>query len=134
MPLSDPFGTTHRRGRTDNNFFDWSDPMRLQTMFIAALLGYSTLVQAQSPNKPTPEQMQTTLDASMVSMLPMLARMSEVQMETQVKFAARPETAERIAAFKKNLFDALRSKGFTAEQAMQITNSTPMPAVATLGK
>jgi hypothetical protein len=110
--------------------------MRMQNLFIAALLGFSTLsqAQAQSPNKPTPEQMQTTLDAGMVSMLPMLARMSEVQMEAQVKFAARPETAERIATFKKNLFDALRSKGFTAEQAMLITNSTPLPTMSALGK
>ena len=110
--------------------------MRLQTMLIAALLGFSTLAHGQtgSPNKPTPEQMQSMMDASVVSALPMMARVAEVQMETQVKFAARPETAERIATFKKNLFDALRGKGFTAEQAMQITNSTPVPALAPQGR
>ncbi|MES2758184.1 MAG: hypothetical protein V4693_12490 [Pseudomonadota bacterium] len=110
--------------------------MRLHTVLISALLGLSTFAhaQVQQPAKPTPEQMQSMMDASIVSMLPVLARMSEVQMETQVKFAARPDTAERIATFKKNLFDALRNKGFTVEQAMQITNSTPMPVVATLGK
>jgi hypothetical protein len=110
--------------------------MRLRTIVMSALLGVSAVAHAQQPQpqKPTPEQMQSMMDASVVSMLPALARMSEVQMETQVKFAARPETAERIATFKKNLFDALRSKGFTVEQAIQITNSTPMPAASTLGK
>ena len=110
--------------------------MRLPTVLISAWLGVCCVAhaQVQPPQKPTPEQMQSTMDAGMVSMLPMLARMSEVQMETQLKFAARPETAERIAAFKKNLFDALRGKGFTAEQALQITNSTPLPAAAPNGK
>jgi hypothetical protein len=110
--------------------------MRLPTVLISALLSVSAAAhaQVQQPQKPTPEQLQSMMDASMVSMLPMLARMSEVQMETQVKFAARPDTAERIATFKKNLFDALRSKGFTVEQAIQITNSTPLPAAAAFGK
>lgn len=68
--------------------------------------------QAPAPSKPSPEDMQKMMDSSMVSMLPMLARMTEVQMDAQLKVAERPDTAERIAAFKKNLFDALRRKGF----------------------
>jgi hypothetical protein len=101
--------------------------MRFHAVLIAALFGLSALAHAQQPQKPTPEQMQSMMDASVVSMLPMMARISEVQMETQLKFAERPETAERIATFKKNLFDALRKKGFTAEQSLQILNSTALP-------
>jgi hypothetical protein len=101
--------------------------MRLHAVLIPALFGLSALAHAQQPQKPTPEQMQSMMDASVVSMLPMMARISEVQMETQLKFAERPETAERIASFKKNLFDALRKKGFTAEQSLQILNATAMP-------
>ncbi len=110
--------------------------MRLQPFLMAALLGACAAAHAQlpQPSKPTPDQLQSMMDASMVSMLPMLARMTEVQLDTQLKYAARPETAERIATFKKNLFDALRAKGFTAEQAIQITNSTPLPAAAPSGK
>ena len=108
--------------------------MRLHAVVISALFGLSAFAHAQQPQKPTPEQMQTMMDASMVSMLPMLARISEVQMETQLKLAERPETAERIATFKKNLFDALRKKGFTAEQSLQILNSTAMPVAPASGK
>jgi hypothetical protein len=108
--------------------------MRLHAALISALFGLSALAHAQQPQKPTPEQMQSTMDASMVSMLPVLARTSEVLMETQLKLAERPETAERIATFKKNLFDALRKKGFTAEQSLQILNATAMPVAPASSK
>lgn len=110
--------------------------MRLHAVVIPVLFGLSALAHAQlpQPQKPTPEQMQSMMDASMVSMLPMLARITEVQMETQLKMAERPETAERIATFKKNLFDALRRKGFTAEQSLQILNSTALPTAPPSGK
>jgi hypothetical protein len=108
--------------------------MRFHAVLIPALFCLSALAHAQQPQKPTPEQMQSMMDASMVSMLPMMARISEMQMETQLKFAERPETAERIASFKKNLFDALRKKGFTAEQSLQILNSTAMPVAPASGK
>ena len=86
------------------------------------------LSQAQAPSKPSPDEMQRVMDSSMVSMLPMLARMTEVHLEAQLKVAERPDTAEKIASFKKNLFDALRRKGFTAEQSLQITTATPLPS------
>lgn len=93
-----------------------------------------TLAQAPAPSKPSPEEMQKMMDSSMVSMLPMLARMTEVQLEAQLKVAERPDTAEKVASFKKNLFDALRRKGFTAEQSLQITTATPLPSAAPAAK
>ena len=59
-----------------------------------------------------------------------LERTIETQIAAQLKVAERPETAERVASFKKNLFDALRKKGFTAEQSLQIVIATPVPALA----
>ena len=110
--------------------------MRRHILVITALLGLSAaaLAQVPLPQKPTPEQMQTMADASMVSMLPMVGRITEAHLEAQLKVAERPETAERIATFKKNLFDALRKKGFTAEQSLQILNSTLLPSAAQAGK
>ncbi len=108
--------------------------MRFHAVAMSALFGLSTLAQAQQPQKPTPEQLQSMMDASVVSMLPTMARIDEVHMETQLKLAERPETAERIATFKKNLFDALRKKGFTAEQSLQILNSTALPAAPASAK
>lgn len=106
--------------------------MRRHVLILTALLGLSSLTpaamaQAQLPQKPTPEQMQTMADAS-------LQRIAEAPLEAQLKVAERPETAERIATFKKNLFDALRRKGFTVEQSLQILNSTPLPSNAQTAK
>lgn len=67
-------------------------------------------------------------------MVPMMGRMSEVMIDAQLKVAAKPETAERVAAFKKNLFDALVNKGFTREQALQITMAAALPSGAAMGK
>ena len=100
---------------------------------LSAVCGLA-IAQAPAPSKPSPEDMQKMMDASMVSMLPMLARMTEVHLEAQLKVAERPETAEKIASFKKNLVDALRRKGFTAEQSLQMTNATPLPSAAPGGK
>lgn len=103
--------------------------MRRHVLVLIALLGLSAAANAQiSPSqKPTPEQMQTMADAS-------LQRIAEAPLEAQLKVAERPETAERIATFKKNLFDALRRKGFTVEQSLQILNSTPLPSTSQAGK
>jgi hypothetical protein len=88
--------------------------------------------KSQPPNPPRPsaEEMQKSMDAAMGSMVPMMGRMTEVTIEAQLKLAAMPETAERIAAFKKNLFDQLQKKGFTPAQALQITLSTPLPSAS----
>ena len=66
-------------------------------------------------------------DSSTAANLATLERTVEAQLNAQLKTAERPETAERIASFKKNLFDALRKKGFTAEQSLQIVVATPVP-------
>jgi hypothetical protein len=83
---------------------------------------------AGAPSRPTPEELLRMTDASSAASLAMLERVGETQLNTQLKVAERPETAERIAAFKKNLFEALRRKGFTAEQSFQIMATTPIPA------
>lgn len=109
--------------------------MRRDAVILCTLLGLSGLAfaQSQAPHKPSPEDMQRMTDSTS-AVLPTLGRMTEVQLEAQLKVAERPETAERIATFKKNLFDALRRKGFTAEQSLQIINSTPWPSTTQGGK
>jgi hypothetical protein len=106
--------------------------MRLRPVLFFALLGLAQLTHAQTEAraKPTPEEIQKMTDST-GAMTMMMGQMVEVQVEAQLKVAERPETAERVATFKKNLFEALRRKGFTVEQSLQIMASTPIPTVPT---
>lgn len=89
---------------------------------------------AAVPAKPTPEEMRQIMQMTMGAMVSVMGPMTEAVMEAQLNVAARPEAAERLAAFKKNLFDALVKKGFTPEQALQIVLTTQLPAAAPAAK
>jgi len=116
--------------------------MRPPTFFLAAMLSLCvTLTHADEEaqrKQPSPEEMQkmmaATMDATMGAMVPLMGKMTEAMLEAQLKVAEKPETAEKVAAFKKNLFDALVRKGFTSAQAMQITLATAMPSATPSGK
>jgi len=100
--------------------------MKLRHLALCTLL-LSNLALAQTAQRPAPEEMLRMADSSTAANLATLERTVEAQLNAQLKTAERPETAERIASFKKNLFDALRKKGFTVEQSLQIVVATPAP-------
>ena len=80
---------------------------------------------AQGPSMPLSQEEQQKRSAAVSATLaPLVSKTAEEATEAQLKIAERTDTAERIATFKKNLFDALRRKGFTVEQAMQLTAAT----------
>lgn len=101
------------------------------SMLLAALAVSSAALApaalAQTAQRPAPEEMLRMADSSTAANLATLERTVEAQLNAQLKTAERADTAERIASFKKNLFDALRKKGFTAEQSLQIVVATPLP-------
>jgi hypothetical protein len=80
---------------------------------IAIALAASAAAQAPAPAK---------------TGVPDEARTVEAVIDAQLRLAERPETAARVAAFKRNLYEALLKKGFTGDQAMQITIATPLPS------
>jgi hypothetical protein len=100
-------------------------------LFLAVLacLPLAAAAQAQLPQRPSPEEMLRVTDSSTAAALATVERTAEAQLNGQLKIAERPETAERIASFKKNLFESLRKKGFTAEQSMQIVVATALPGL-----
>lgn len=97
---------------------------------LLSLLVLSSAVLAQATARPAPEDLLRMADSSTAATLATQERSVEAQLNGQLKTAEKPETTERIASFKKNLFDALRKKGFTAEQSLQIVVATPLPAPA----
>jgi hypothetical protein len=47
---------------------------------------------------------------------------------------AKPENVELLATFTRNYYDALRRKGFTKEEALQIGVATGIPRMPSGGR
>ena len=86
---------------------------------------------AQRPQRPMPDTTAAHTDfhlqAQMDSMGPMMAQMAHAMMQAQLGVLARRETADQMATFAKNYFDALVAKGFTREEAMRIVLAHGIP-------
>ncbi|WP_426189400.1 hypothetical protein [Massilia sp. DWR3-1-1] len=105
-------------------------PIAVAGLLLSTSVLMSTSVLAQTPPRPAPADMLRMADSSTAAALAALERGVQAQLNAQLTVAEQPETAERIASFKKNLFDALRKKGFTAEQSLQLVMATPLPALS----
>ncbi len=101
----------------------------LMVVFLAAAYGADADDKAANAKKPTPEEMKQIMDATFGAMVPMMGRMTEVMVETLLMEAEKPETAHRLAVFKRNLYKALIKQGFSKEQAFQLILSTSLPSV-----
>jgi hypothetical protein len=79
------------------------------------------------PKKPSAEDMKQIMETSMTAMGPVMGKMAEASIEAQLSIAEKPETARRVAQYKKNLYDALLQQGFSKSQAFQLVLNTPLP-------
>jgi septal ring factor EnvC (AmiA/AmiB activator) len=102
----------------------------IASLAVAVLLQSSYCYAQETPQqqKRTPEDMQKIMGATFDAMVPAMAKMTEAMVQTQLRIAVLPDTADRIATFKKNLYDALKKSGFTESQAMQIVIATGLPS------
>ncbi len=62
-------------------------------------------------------------------MSPLMSDMMRVMFETMLAVLSKPETAEQLATFTKNYYDALISKGFSEKEALKIITSMGIPMV-----
>ncbi|MDN3919449.1 hypothetical protein [Roseateles violae] len=88
------------------------------------------LAQSSAPPSAREENIRRMMESTASPVVPNAARMADAILDAELRFAERPETAARIASFKRNLFEALVKKGFSAEQALQIVLHTPLPSAA----
>jgi len=98
------------------------------------VLSVAASAQQQAPQQPSPEQMRAIMQATMGAMVSVMGPMTEAVIEAQLNVAARPETADRLAQFKKNLYDSLVKKGFTPADALQITIASNPPSATPAAK
>ena len=81
--------------------------MKKTIITMLLLAATSTAFANQTANgkqQPSPEEMKQIMEMSMGAMVPMMGKMTEVMIEAQLIIAEKPETARRMAAFKKNLY------------------------------
>lgn len=95
-----------------------------------AMLTSNAIAQQPAPQPPNPEQMKQIMQATMGAMVAVLGPMTDAVIEAQLSAAVKPETATRIALFKKNLYDALLKQGFESYEAMHIVVTTPLPSAS----
>jgi hypothetical protein len=103
-------------------------------VMLCALTAVVVRAQDVKPDPaPPPADMKEGMEAMFGAMVPMMAKMAEVMVEASLKVAEKPETAARIATFKKNLYDQLQKQGFSKEEAFTIMLNTAVPSAAGMG-
>ena len=108
--------------------------LSLVVLTSVSLASTNAIAQQAQTQPPTPEQMKLVMQATMGAMVSVMGPMTEAVIEAQLNSAAKPETAERIAAFKRNLYEALLKKGFNGQDAMHIVIATSLPSASPAAK
>jgi len=84
----------------------------------------------QKKNILSEQEMKKTLEGIYGVMVPIAEKMTDAIIDSSLKTSEKPEAANRIAAFKKNLYDALIRQGFSKGDAFQIVVNTPLPVAS----
>lgn len=109
-------------------------PRRSAIAVVVVLLGAAAVVptlRAQAgQNKEAQEAAQ--MREQMEMMAPVWSRMSQGMMEGTLEVLAKRETAERLADFTRNFYEALLVKRFTKEEALRIVEAVGIPAMPSM--
>ncbi len=105
--------------------------IRLKPMVVAIALALFVAFVIMPIDATSRERMskEPSRDEVMSMMGPMMGSMMQVMMESMLTTMAKPQTAERLATFTKNYYDALIAKGFSKEDALKIVVSVGIPSV-----
>ncbi len=105
-------------------------PLVAAVAVTATLLSGGALAQQAEQPPSSPEQMKQFMQTTMGVMVSVMGPMTAAVIEAQLATAAKPETAARIASFKRNLYQALVQSGFNEPDAMRIVVATPLPSAS----
>jgi len=84
--------------------------------------------------QPTPEQQQKMMQQSMNAMVPFMGQMMKVMMKVQFEVLSDPNTAQQLATYTKNYYEALIKKGFTKEESLKIAMNMGIPSLPSMQK
>ena len=107
-------------------------PCRHLSLAAMAVATLTTSVNAGAQSDIT-ERQQKYLEHSMDMLTPMSGQTNRIAMEVQLEVLSKPETAQKLAAFAHNYYQALVKTGFTEDQALQIVARAGIPLVPPAG-
>jgi hypothetical protein len=96
-------------------------------VLLPALLGRPVLAQQSDSIHVRVDSLQEMMGAQMEMMGPMMGRMAEASMTATLNVLTKPQSAERLATFTRNYYNALIKKGFTKDEALRIVTSVGLP-------
>jgi uncharacterized GH25 family protein len=100
--------------------------MKKVILLSAFLLVYGTAFAEKETM--IPEQQQKVFQHQMQMMTPLFGQMMKTIMEAQLEILSQPDTAEKLATYTRNYYDALVKKGFSKDEALKITMTVGFPA------
>ena len=106
----------------------------MKTLLICILvivLGFIAVGNTQEkPPQPSPEAMRQQMEAAFGAMAPMMGKMTEAMIEAQLLIISKPESAEKMATYVKNFYEALMKQGFSKDEAFKIVTSVHIPSAS----
>jgi hypothetical protein len=97
-------------------------------------VSFSSYAFSEDKKVVTPEQQQQMMEQSMNAMLPFMGQMMKIMMKVQFEVLADPSTAEQLAIYTRNYYEALIKKGFTKEEALKIAMNMGIPSLPSMQK
>jgi hypothetical protein len=96
-----------------------------------AVMASPGFVRAQEADRKTAKE-QAQIQAQMEQMAPLLRQMSLGAMDLTLEVLSQEETADRLAEFTRNFYEALLARRFTKVEALDIVKAVGIPALPAL--
>ena len=99
----------------------------MKRLLLVLLLVLPMAVHAQEKKKIDREQFEVMKVMMHEVMLPMFSEMMQTLIDVQLEALANPETAQAMAAYSRNYYEALIAAGFSAEEALALSTASGIP-------
>jgi type II secretory pathway pseudopilin PulG len=104
---------------------------KIVLIVVLAVLASPGFLRAQEAERKTARE-QAQIQAQMEQMAPLLRQMSLGAMDLTLEVLSQKETADRLADFTRNFYEALLARRFTKVEALDIVKAVGIPHLSAL--
>ena len=109
----------------------WPGSGKFVLIVALAVIALPGLLRAQENDRKAARD-QAQMQAQMEEMAPLLRQMALGTMELTLEVLSQKETADRLADFSRNFYEALLARRFTKVEALDIVKAVGIPALPAL--